>query len=200
MLSEKHENGAEAHEPHAHNGKRKPVKHVLMTLIVLGALGLFVGAGIIFSGLFSVAATETDSKPLTWVLVTTREASIKLHARDIRSVPLAGAARRDNGFRIYRAECAMCHTPVGRKPTAMAVGFNPQAPGFGAEADDMSPTELFWATKNGIRFTGMPAWKPSYSDQEIWDIVAFVMTLPKMSASNYDAMDRRVPPAPVAQR
>ena len=199
MSSDPH-NEPETPEPHAHEGKRKPVKHVLMTLVVLGVLGIFVGAGVIFSGLFNVAATEQDSKPLTWVLVTTREASIKLHARDIKPVPLEGAARRDNGFRIYRAQCAMCHTPVGRKPTAMAVGFNPQAPGFGEDADDMSPTELFWATKNGIRFTGMPAWKPSYSDQEIWDIVAFVMTLPEMSAADYDAMDRRIPPTPAPKR
>ena len=199
MSSDPHD-GPEGHMPHAHGGEGKRVKHILITMVAIGVIGVIVAGGIIFTGLFNVAATERDSKPLTWVLVTTREASIKLHARDIRPVPLGGAARRDNGFRIYRAECAMCHTPVGRKPTAMAVGFNPQAPGFGAEADDMSPTELFWATKNGIRFTGMPAWKPSYNDQEIWDIVAFVMTLPKMSASNYDAMDRRVPPAPVAQR
>lgn len=199
MSSDPH-NDPEAHETLAHDGKRKPVKHVLMTLVVLGVLGIFVAGGVIFSGLFNVAATEQDSKPLTWVLVTTREASIKLHARDIRPVPLEGAARRDNGFRIYRAECAMCHTPVGRKPTPMAVGFNPQAPGFGKDSDDMSPTELFWVTKNGIRFTGMPAWKATRSDREIWDIVAFTMTLPEMRAEDYDAMDRRVAPAPVAQR
>ena len=180
--------------------KRKPVKHVLMTLVVFGVLGIFVAGGVIFSGLFNVAATERDSKPLTWVLVTTREASIKLHARDIQAPSLGGAAQRENGFRIYRTECSMCHTPVGRQPTRMAVGFNPQAPGFGKGADNMKPAELFWVTKNGIRFTGMPAWKPSRSDREIWDIVAFVMTLPKMSAADYDAMDRRFQPPPAAQR
>ena len=199
MSSDPH-NHPEAHEPQAHDGERKPVKHVLMTLVMLGLIGVFVAGGIIFTGLFNVAATQQDSKPLTWVLVTTREASIRLHARDIQAVSLEGATRRDNGFRIYRAECAMCHTPIGRKPTPMAVGFNPQAPGFGKDAGDMSPTELFWVTKNGIRFTGMPAWKPSRSDREIWDIVAFTMTLPEMSAADYDAMDRRIPPAPVAQR
>ncbi|AXS81958.1 phosphogluconate dehydrogenase (NAD(+)-dependent, decarboxylating) [Marinobacter sp. Arc7-DN-1] len=52
----------------------------------------------------------------------------------------------------------------------------------------MTAAELFWATKQGIRFTGMPAWGPSRSDQELWDIVAFVMTLPKMNAADYDAL------------
>lgn len=177
---------------HAHSGERKPVKHVLMTLVVVALLGAFVAGGLVLSGLFNIAATEADSKPLTWVLVTTREASIGLHARDITGAPPIEPIRRNNGFRIYRAECAMCHTPIGRKPTAMALGFNPQAPGFGKDADNMTPAQLFWVTKNGIRFTGMPAWKPSRSDTEIWDVVAFVMTLPKMSAADYDAMDRRV--------
>lgn len=199
MSSEPHTMKEEEPQPRGH-GEGKRVKHVLVTVLALGILGLVVAGGIIFSGLFNVAATEKDSKPLTWVLVTTREASIRLHARDIQPVSLEGAARRDNGFRIYREECAMCHTPVGRKPTAMAVGFNPQAPSFGKGADDMNPRELFWATKNGIRFTGMPAWGPSRSDQEIWDIVAFVVTLPEMTAADYDAMDRRIPPAPVSRR
>ena len=66
-------------------------------------------------------------------------------------------------------------------------------PGFGADADDMKPAELFWVTKNGIRFTGMPAGGPSRSDQEIWALVAFMLTLPKLSAADYDALDRRVP-------
>ncbi len=54
--------------------------------------------------------------------------------------------------------------------------------------------ELFWTAKNGIRFTGMPAWGPSRSDQELWDVIAFVMILPTMSGADYDAMDRRIPP------
>ena len=81
----------------------------------------------------------------------------------------------------------------------MARGLNPEAPTFGEDADDMGAAELFWATKNGIRFTGMPAWGPSRSDQDLWDLVAFMMTLPKTSAADYDALDRRVPSGPPLQ-
>jgi mono/diheme cytochrome c family protein len=121
-----------------------------------------------------------------------REGSIKLHARDIQAPPVADAAHLANGFRIYRENCTMCHTPGGRQPSPMALGFNPQAPSF--EENDMTVAQLFWAAKNGIRFTGMPAWGPSLSDQDIWDAVGFVMTLPKMSATDYDALDHRIPP------
>ncbi len=57
----------------------------------------------------------------------------------------------------------------------------------------MEEAELFWVTKNGIRFTGMPAWGPSMTDAQIWDITAFLTTLPEMTAADYDALVARVP-------
>ena len=176
------------------------LKHTLITLGALAVIGVLAALIVIYSGVFNIAATKVDSPPLNWLLVTVREGSIKFHARNISVPQLTGETQRDNGFRIYRNECVMCHTPVGRTPRPMAVGFNPQAPGFGANSDDMSPAELFWVTKNGIRFTGMPAWGPSRSDQEIWDIVAFLMTLPKMSAADYNALDSRIPLETTSQK
>ena len=172
-------------------------KHVLRHVFII--VGIFIVGGVLaalvfmYSGIFNVAATVVDSSALNRALVTVREASIGLHSRDVQAPKPGVVADRDNGFRIYRQECVMCHTPIGRTAQPMAVGFNPQAPGFGADADDMTPTELFWVTKNGIRFTGMPAWGPSRSDKELWDVVAFVETLPKMTATDYDALDRRIP-------
>ncbi len=167
------------------------MKTILLTLGISALLGVLAALAMIYSGVFNVAATVTDAPPLRWVFVTTREAPIKRHARDIQAPALGGAQQLENGFRIYRDMCVMCHTPPGRLPTPMAIGLNPQAPSF--EENDMSAAELFWATKNGIRFTGMPAWGPPRSDQELWDLVAFMMALPKMNAADYDAVDRRVP-------
>jgi mono/diheme cytochrome c family protein len=172
--------------------RRRPVMHVLLTVAVIVVLGALGAAGVIFSGRFNVAATVTDAPLLRWMFVTVREGSIKFHARDIQAPAVADAAHLSNGFKIYREDCVMCHTPVGRKPSAMALGLNPQAPTF--EENDMTVAQLFWVAKNGIRFTGMPAWAPSRSDQDLWDTVGFVMTLPKMSAADYDALDHRTPP------
>jgi mono/diheme cytochrome c family protein len=179
---------------HVRELRRRPVKHVLVTVAVIALLGALGAAGVIFSGLFNVAATVADSPPLRWMFVTVREGSIKLHARNIQAPPVADAEHLANGFKIYREDCVMCHTPVGRQPGPMALGFNPQAPSF--EENDMTAPQLFWAAKNGIRFTGMPAWGPSLSDQDLWDAVGFAMTLPKMSAADYDALDHRTPPGP----
>ncbi len=168
-------------------------RHVLViigALVVAGVVGALI---FMYSGVFNVAATVVDSSIVNWALVTVREASIGLHARDVPVLAGGMAADRDKGFDLYRQQCAMCHTPSGRTPEPMAVGFNPQAPNFGPGADDMTEAELFWVTKNGIRFTGMPAWGPSMTDTQIRDITAFVMTLPAMTPAEYDAMDARIP-------
>lgn len=179
---------------HVHELRRRPVKHVLVTVTVIVVAGALVAAAVLFSGLFNVAATVADSAPLRWMFVTVREGSIKFHARDIQAPPVANAEHLANGFKVYREDCVMCHTPAGRKPSPMALGFNPQAPSF--EENDMTVAQLFWVAKNGIRFTGMPAWGPSRSDQDLWDAVGFVMTMPKKTAADYDALDRRTPPGP----
>ena len=169
------------------------VRHALVIIGVLVVGGVLAALVFMYSGVFNVAATVVDSSALNWALVTVREASVGLHARDVPAPAAGKVADRDNGFVLYRQNCVMCHTPIGRTPRPMAVGFNPQAPSFGPDTDDMGPAELFWVTKNGIRFTGMPAWGPSLTDDEIWDLMAFLTTLPKMSAAEYDAIDARIP-------
>jgi mono/diheme cytochrome c family protein len=36
---------------------------------------------------------------------------------------------------------------------------------------------LFWITQNGLSFTAMPGFADQYSDQDIWDIVAYMRSL-----------------------
>jgi mono/diheme cytochrome c family protein len=166
-------------------------RHLLLIVGGLVVAGLIGGAVLMYSGVFNVAASVVDSPLLGWALITVREASVGLHARDVP--PSDKVADADRGFALYRTNCVMCHTPVGRTPDPMAVGFNPQAPTFADDPDGMAAAELFWVTKNGIRFTGMPAWGPSLTDAQIWDVTAFVMALPGMTAAEYDALDARVP-------
>ncbi|MBV9874129.1 MAG: cytochrome c, partial [Verrucomicrobia bacterium] len=37
--------------------------------------------------------------------------------------------------------------------------------------------ELFWIVKNGIRFSGMPAFGKVESDEHIWNLVNYLRTL-----------------------
>ncbi len=75
------------------------------------------------------------SSALNWALVTVREVSIKLYAGDV--------ATSTKGL-CSTGKTARCVTPpIGRTPTQMAAGFNPEAPGFDTEADVMAASEVF---------------------------------------------------------
>jgi len=52
----------------------------------------------------------------------------------------------------------------------------------------MSPAELFWVTKNGIKMTGMPAWGATHDDDAIWPVVAFMTKLPELNAGQYQEL------------
>jgi mono/diheme cytochrome c family protein len=42
---------------------------------------------------------------------------------------------------------------------------------------EKSDAELFWITRNGLSFTAMPGFGDQYSDQDIWQIVAYIRSL-----------------------
>lgn len=88
----------------------------------------------------------------------------------------------------YDAMCADCHGAPGRKPGPMGQGLNPQPPDLADEAEHLTPAELFWVTKHGIRMTGMPAWGVTHDDDALWPVVAFITELPRLNAAAYQAL------------
>lgn len=83
----------------------------------------------------------------------------------------------ESGARVYRAQCAECHgTPA--HDVASARYMYPSAPqlwkkhgkrGVVGVSDD-EPGETYWRVANGIRLTGMPAFKHVLSDTEMWQV------------------------------
>lgn len=171
---------------------RTIIAALVIYTIVGAVVGTFAAFLFIYSGLFNVGAIVKDAPALRWVLITTREASVRRHARAIEVPRLGGAQQVESGFRFFRDQCAMCRLPPGGEQTMMSQGLNPEAPPLAELASDMNDAELFWVTKNGIRFTGMPAWTVSHRDADIWRVVAFMRASTRMQASDYQALDRRL--------
>lgn len=174
------------------------MKKALSTLLAatLGALVLIAVAlaALIYTGAYDVSAAREDPGLVRWALISVRESSVERRARDVPVPPLEGEVRLERGFRSYREMCVVCHGRPGGERSPLAQGLNPPAPDLSRPDHDMSPAELFWVMKNGIRMTGMPAWGQTHSDAELWDLVAFVKALPSMSSAQYGALDRRLPP------
>ncbi|HAP24911.1 MAG TPA: cytochrome C, partial [Achromobacter sp.] len=104
------------------------------------------------------------------------------------------AERIQNGSRLYRAHCAQCHGGPGVAPQPYALGLNPAPAALVAAARTRTAAEIFWVTRQGIKMTGMPAWQYRLTDDEIWDVVAFLRVLPGLSVEDYRRGDHGQPP------
>jgi len=88
----------------------------------------------------------------------------------------------EEGLDHYKENCVICHNAPGVPGTEISKGLNPPAPSLdSADVQELKDGEIFWTIKNGIRMTGMPAFGPTHSDHEIWEIAAFVRHLPKLT-------------------
>lgn len=159
----------------------KIVGAVSMTLV----LGLTGVVAFTYTGLFDVAATTREPEVVQWLLVNTRKNSIRYRAEQIDVPELSDEARLATGGKAFDEMCAACHGAPGKKPLLGAKDMNPPPPDLADTASQRTPKELFWAVKNGIRMTGMPAWGATHSDVQIWDLVAFMGRLPEISPDAY---------------
>lgn len=155
---------------------------VVITIVVLGAVGFA------YSGLYNVSASSPHSGVATWYLSTVSRHSIMRQARDIPVPDLTNDALLRAGISDFDAMCVACHGAPGIQPAAVGRGLNPAAPDLTQSAIDMSPAELFWVTRNGVRMTGMPAWGATHDDEAIWPVVAFMTKLPSLDAERYRSL------------
>jgi mono/diheme cytochrome c family protein len=163
---------------------------VLLTLVIL-----IVGSIIfIYSGLYDVSAFNQDRGIMRWVLNTTSDKSVEHYSKDISVPNLTDPLMIKEGFEHYNEMCESCHGAPGKGESDLAKGLNPHAPHLVRSARHMSPQELFWETKNGIKMTGMPAWGKTHSDEKIWAMVAFMKKLPDISAEEYKKMESEAEP------
>lgn len=167
------------------------VKTIFLTIVAIIVLAVASGVLFIYTGSYNVAATSQDSGIMRWVLQTIREESIDRRAEDVIPPAEAVLSNPQNlrvGFEHYNEMCVVCHGAPGVEPGEAREGLNPKPPLLAKAAKKISPQELFWVIKHGIKMTGMPAWGPTHSDDKIWAMVAFVKSLPELSPEQYKAM------------
>jgi mono/diheme cytochrome c family protein len=106
---------------------------------------------------------------------------IPLHARIdrelVKTPPIeASATNLEIGAHVYRKQCAACHGLYGL-PASFAKGMFPEAPQLWEPhghdvvgVSDDPPGETYWKVANGIRLSGMPAFKHVLNETEMWQV------------------------------
>jgi mono/diheme cytochrome c family protein len=108
------------------------------------------------------------------------------------SIP-ADVKQRNNPFRTdgtvwqaaadyYGDHCAACHGSDGHGQTVLGQNMYPKTPDLADPAvQRFSDGELFYVIQNGVRWTGMPAWKREYSPDETWRLVSLIRAVPHLA-------------------
>ena len=156
-------------------------------LALIGALAIIIGIGaavFFFGGFFSVAESQDDPAIVSWALATVRSAQLPaLRPEKIPATVKAGA-------RAYATiGCVNCHGgPPDANWAKWSEGLKPVPADLKVMAKERTAPQLFWAIKNGIKFTGMPSFGlAGASDEQIWSIVAFIKSLPTTTDADYKA-------------
>jgi mono/diheme cytochrome c family protein len=143
-------------------------------VVAAGLLALIVGA--------PLTLAHRNNLPLErWY----GDVAVDLAARSgAASVPAAPASLVNDrravqaGMYAFTGSCAVCHNANGDGKGAFGQGTYPPATDLTShDAKEKSDASLFWIIKNGLSFTGMPAFGHQYSDQDIWSLVAYIRTL-----------------------
>ena len=122
-----------------------------------------------------------------------RHLSVPAAERDLKNpLPLTDANVAE-GRAHFADHCAVCHGNDGRGETEMGQGLYPKAPDMrDHDTQEMTDGEIFYIIKNGVRFTGMPAWGATEGhadDEDNWELVHFIRHLPKQTPQEIQEME-----------
>jgi mono/diheme cytochrome c family protein len=135
--------------------------------------------------------------------------SVPLHARIDREMIGTSPVQPDEdnlvaGAQIYRDQCAACHGFYG-KPSSFGAHMFPKAPplwekhhhGTAVGVSDDPLGETAWKVDNGIRLSGMPAFKQVLTDTQIWQVSLLLANADKpLPPAAWDILRGQQTPSP----
>jgi cytochrome c553 len=164
-----------------------PARTRRVVRLVFYAIGGMTFLAILFlwSGVYSIAASRGHWSVMEWLLTFAMRNSVKTHALGIDAPPLDRTDLVTLGAGHFHSACASCHGAPGMPIGPIAQSMLPPPPDLATQMREWRDRELFWIVKNGIKYTGMPAWPAQQRDDEVWALVAFLRRLPTLDAESY---------------
>jgi mono/diheme cytochrome c family protein len=149
---------------------------IAAVFIVLLAEFLWVRLGFV-----DPRADVAESKLERAVAMPSLDASLDRHASQARNPVDATDANLTAGMKIYQTNCAGCHGDIHQTHALFGDEFYPRVREFMEDAPDMPENQNFYIIQHGVRLSGMPAWKGSLNEQEMWQVTTFLSHMNKLS-------------------
>lgn len=171
---------------------------VIVTLLVL-VLG---GLGIAMLGLLPTTADAIPPRIERRIAMSAVDASMERRAPQVTNPVPPTDENLIDGMKIYTMNCAGCHGGLDKKPNSFGESFYPPVPQIILHPMDDPEWHIYYATRTGIRYTAMPAWNKTMTEQEMWKVTAFLSRIEKLPPAVQEYWKKSVgtaPPAPAAE-
>ncbi len=83
------------------------------------------------------------------------------------------------GEKLFQTNCAMCHGPQGHGDGPAGQSLEPKPKNLAVLQKSVGDDYLFWRISEGKPGTSMVAWEGILEEDQIWQVIAFIRTLPE---------------------
>jgi len=148
----------------------------VITILVL----LIGGLGVALVGFLPTTANSNPPEIESHIAMSALDNSVERHAPRVNNPVPPTDANLIDGVKIYTMNCAGCHGELDRKPSPFGRSFYPPAPNLILHPPDDAEWHVFYVIRNGVRYTGMPAWDKTLSEPDMWKVTAFLTRIEKL--------------------
>ena len=152
----------------------------ILTVLLVAVAGTY---WFVTSGAMS-AGQDAGPLPLErWAAKKALRSTMRREARDLKSPLRPDAGDLETGAALFVAHCQVCHGGPDGSPSPIAKGLAPKAPQLAKDGVEDDPEgTIYWKTAHGIRFTGMPGFRGTLSDHEMWQVSLFLKRMDSAEA------------------
>lgn len=153
---------------------------ITILILLIGSLGLAL------LGFLPTRANTTPPQMEQHIAMSALDNSVDRHAPHANNPIPPTDENLIDGLKIYTMNCALCHGGIDRQPSTLANSFYPGPPNFILHPPDDPEWHLYFVIRNGVRYTGMPAWDKTLSDSDLWKVTAFLSRVEKLPPAVQD--------------
>lgn len=159
-------------------------------LIAAAAAALLIAIVVVTSGFVDLSAAKPHPDGWARFLHYTFDRSTAFHAGPNPPADLDSPVRVAAGAAYYGQVCARCHggPGFGQNPVVLSMHPRPQYLATDLPVADFTAPELFRIVKAGVKYSAMPSWPADGRDDEVWQVVAFLRALPKLSPAAFQRL------------
>jgi len=165
----------------------------ILIVVIIGAAGWYLLAR-------GFSARSTPNRIEAFIATRLRHLAMPRRAVEAKNPVTSSPEVLSEAMAHFADHCAICHGTDGAGRTKIADGLYPKPPDMKLPAtQNLSDGEIYYIIRNGVRFTGMPAFGEDSEDEDLdsWKLVTFIRHLVSMTPEELAKMEEMIPKSPM---